>query len=365
MIYIIIGTRGQFMKMFPVMKLLDRYEIPYKFINTCQHYGVVEKTRKKLGIRKPDVYLTMKKEDIKNVWDFFQWAPKVLWNARKLLIKRDDYVVIHGDTESSLLALFVGLYFRAKIVHVEAGLRSGDLLNPFPEEIVRNIVDFFSDINFCPTKKDAENIKNKKTIYVTNGNTIYDSIGLALKLNSSPIVKEIQKEKYALFLFHRIENLFAKKKIERAIGVIRSILKNNLKVVCILHKNTVYEIKRKNLWSKLLWLKSHYKLDLYEELFDYVDFMHLVNDSQFVVSDGGGLQEETYYMNKPLLILRNKTERAWGLGETACLSNFDDNKINYFLNNAQLFRRKYMEFGSPSKLITDFFIKRLDSNSKN
>jgi UDP-N-acetylglucosamine 2-epimerase (non-hydrolysing) len=359
MIYIILGTKGQFMKMFPVMKLFDEYKIPYKFVHTCQHFMIVRINRRKFKVRKPDIFLTMKKKDLKNIWDFLKWAPMVLWNARKLPIKKNDYVIIHGDTESSLLTLLIGLYYKAKIVHIEAGLRSGDLLNPFPEEIVRRIVDRFSDINFCPTKEDAENIRNKKTIRITNGNTVHDSVNFALKLEPSSGIKALQGEKYAVFLLHRKENLFVKKRIEKAIGIIETVLKSGLKVICILHKNTIYEIKRNNLWHKLVSFKRGKNFVMHENFFSYVNFMHLVKNSQFVVCDSGGLQEETYYMNKPILLLRHRTERQWGLGETACLADFDDEKISYFLNNVKLFKRKDAKFGSASKYIADFFVKKL------
>lgn len=357
MIYIILGTKGQFMKMFPLLKKFDKYKIPYKFVHTGQHYGIIEENIKRFNIKEPDVYLTIKKEDLKNIWEMLRWAPKVLWNARGLNIKKSDCVIVHGDTESTLLGLFIGFYFRAKLVHIESGLRSGDIFNPFPEEIIRNITSYFADVCFCPSEKDSLNIKGKKTVVVTNGNTIFDSIKIALSYNPSADIEKTLNQKYVLFLSHRKENFFSKKSSNVILKSLEKILQNKHKVIWVLHANTEYELKSKNLWNKVLFLKSHYDVTLISHFLDYVDFMHLVKNSQFVVSDGGGLQEETYFLNKPILILRKKTERDWGLGETAYLSYLDDKKISYFLEHVNMFKRKSEVKGSPSEIIVHFFRK--------
>ena len=357
MIYNILGTKGQFMKMFPVMKLFDRHKILYKFIHTGQHYGIIEENIRRFNIRKPDRYITIKKADLKNILEMARWFLKALWNARDLPIKRNDYVIIHGDTESTLLSVLIGLYYRAKIVHVESGLRSGDIFNPFPEEIIRNIASHFADICFCPTSKDALNINKKKTIIITNGNTIFDSVKIALLSNPSEYIKKFYKKKYVLFLSHRKENFFSQKARMAIISSLIKILHSGYSVIWVLHANTEYELKAKKLWDEILFLKSNYDLTLISHFLNYVDFMHLVKNSEFVVSDGGGLQEETYVLNKPMLILRKKTERDWGLGETAHLSAFDDKKVEYFLKHVDSFRRKSEIKGSPSEVIAKFFEK--------
>lgn len=354
MIYIIIGTKGHFMKMFPIMKLFDREKIDYKFIHTCQHYGIIEKSRKKLKVRKPDVYLTLKKEDLRNIWDFLCWAPQVLWNARKLPITKDDFVIIHGDNESTLLGFIIGKFFRAKIVHVEAGRRTHDWLRPFPEEIIRTIVSQFSDVCFCPDKKDAANLKEKKGVYVTGGNVVSDSVRWALRFQPSLKIKKLRKTQYVVFLFHRKENLFLTQRIEAIIDILEIILKKGFNVIWPLHENTRYELKRRRIWLRILKLKKNYQLKI-SYFFDYVDFMHAVKECQFVVSDGGGLQEETFVLNKPLLILREMTEMKRGLGETAYLSYLEKKRAKYFLDNYYRFKRKTKIKGSPSKIVVDFF----------
>lgn len=355
MIYIIIGTKGQFLKMFPVMKMMDKEHIPYKFIHTCQHYGIIEENRKRLGVRKPDIFLTMKKKDLANIWEFIAWAPQVIWNARKLSIKKGDYVINHGDAESTLLTFIIGKLSGATNVHIEAGLRSYNLLEPFPEEITRIIVSRFSEICFCPYQKDADTLRGKKNVFITKGNTVYDSVRDALTFQPSQKIISLFNKRYALFLIHRKENLFFEKRLQILLNVLEMMLQRKITVIWPIHANTLYELKKRtSVWSKITELKLKY--DLRDNYFlDYVDFMHAVKHAQFVASDGGGLQEETYLLNTPMLVLRKAVEKGSGLGETALLSLLEKDKIEFFLSHYAEFRRKRSVVGSPSKIIVKYF----------
>jgi UDP-N-acetylglucosamine 2-epimerase (non-hydrolysing) len=355
MIYIILGTKGQFLKMFPIMKLLDSKKIAYKFIHTSQHYGIIEKNREKLDVKKPDIYLTDKKEDLKNIWQMALWAPQVIWNARHLPIGRNDYVVIHGDAESTLLGFIIGKMFRAKIVHVEAGIRSGNFFEPFPEELIRYIVSRNSDYCFCPYIKDAANLPQKNGVFVTNGNTVFDSVRMAMKIKVSQNVQKLKQKKYVLFLIHRKENLMIKKRFAKIMDIAETILRDGHRVIWPLHTNTEYEIQKNGFGEKLQELRTKYDLQT-QYFFDYVDFMHLVKNCEFVASDGGGLQNETYILNKPMLILRKIIEMDVGIGETAFISFLEMKKVKYFINNYKTFVRKNEVTSKPSNVVVDFLI---------
>lgn len=346
------------------MKLFDKYKIPYKFIHTCQHYEIIEKNRERFNVKKPDVYLTMKKDDLRNIWEFLVWAPQVLWSARRLPITSRDYVIIHGDAESTLLGFLIGKFYRAKLVHVESGYRSGNLLEPFPEELVRSIVDRFSDICFTPYKDYVKHIKKKNGVYVTNGNTVFDSVKWALQVKPSSKIKSFMTSHYVPFLIHRKENLFKRRRIQAILDILEMILRKKLKVIWPIHTNTRYELKAKGSWERLLKLQSQYDLEL-DYFFDYVDFMHLVKYSEFVASDGGGLQKETYFLNKPMLILRKATEVEPGVGETAFLSYLDKKKVAYFLKHYKKMVRKSKLKGSPSEIIVDYLTSMSEQNKVN
>jgi len=338
--------------------MFDNEGIGYKFISTSQHFGIIEDNRKRLKVRKPDMYLSSKKEDLRNIWDVFKWAPEVLWNSRKLRIRRKDWVIIHGDTESTFLSLIIAKFFRARTVHVEAGPRSHNWLEPFPEELIRAITDNLCDIDFCPHQYDADNIKKKKGKYVTNGNTIFDSVRMALKEKPSENVMRLSKTNFVLFLVHRKENVFVTERLNSIVDILEEILKRGFKVVWTMHTNTQHELKEKGIWDKISKLKERYDLEL-SYFFDYVDFMHAVKYSQFVASDGGGLQDETYLLDKPMLVLRKVLEKKPGDGQTAYLSYLDINKVKTFLDKYKTFKAKSKPEGSPTKLIVEFFKNNL------
>lgn len=354
MIYIILGTKGQFTKMFPLMRVFDENGIEYKFIHTGQHYGIVESNIKRFKVRKPDVYLTIKKEDLKNIWEMMLWIPKVLWNARNLHIKRKDFVIIHGDAESTLLGFLIGKFFDAKVVHIEAGYRSGSIFEPFPEEIIRRVVDRFSDVAFTPYKEFVPNMRRNRNTIVTNGNTVFDSVKFALKEVISKKAHKLMSKTYVIFLIHRKENVFVKSRLKAILRFLEVILKKDFRVIWVVHANTKFELEKQDVWKKILKLQSRYDLVL-NYFFDYVDFMHLVKNSEFIASDGGGLQKETYFLNKPMLILRKRTENEPGVGENSYLSELKMKNIIYFVNNYKKFRRKKSFIGSPTKTILDYF----------
>lgn len=361
MIYIILGTRGQFMKMFPLMKLLDKEKIEYKFIYTGQHPNVMETVRV-LGIRKPDIILAYRKKDMVNIGQVMAWASIVLFNARKLPIKKDDYILIHGNAETSFLSLLIAKFFRAKAVRVEAGTRSGNFLSPFPEEIINAVLDKFSDIYFCPYPENAATIKRKNYVYTVNGNTGFDSVQFALLEQPSGIVRKIIKKTYVVFTLRRMETVCSVSNLTKAINILEEILKRGYVVIWPIHQFTAYWLKKKNLWEKIISLKNSYKLET-ENIFNYVDYVHILKHSSFIASDGGGPQNEAYFLDKPFLNLRSSVVNEPGTNENAFPSELDLQKSLYFLDHYKEFKRKTSIKGSPSQFIVNFFKKKVSLKS--
>lgn len=360
MIYIILGTTAEYIKMFPIMKLFEKNDIDYKLVHTGQHGRLIEKDIKRLKLREPDIYLISKDRDVKNIniKGFFFWIPKVLINSRKLSINKNDFVIVHGDAISTLLGLIIGKLKGVKVAHVESGKRTFNLFSPFPEEITRIIVSRFADVCFPTSETEARNIGRKKHIYITNGNTVFDSVRTILKLKPSIDLKKVIKTEYVLFLVHRQENILIKKNLTTITEVLEMILKAGHKVIWPMHLTTNYELEAKGLWQKISELQNRYDLEINPPA-NYIDFIHAVKHCQFVASDAGGVQDETYLLNKPMLILRQATENL-GIGETAFLSCLDKEKVAYFLNNWKNFKRYTKINGSPSEIVTDYFQKQVD-----
>jgi len=350
------GTKGQYLKMLPVLKELDRRNIVYNLIHTGQHFLYTKKISEIYGLKNPDVFLTTKKEDLKNLKDMFIWLVRSLLAAFRLKFKKGDVIVIHGDTESTLLGVIIAKIKCCKLAHVESGLRSYNYLNPFPEEIIRIISTLFSEFLFCPTVKNEVYLRQyyrHKKIICTYGNTIFDTLALTVTSNGHKNYRT-PSFKYAVASIHRKETLYKKKKLVKVVEILNSVSRE-LKLLLVLHKNTAYALKKYRL---LPLLKGNKNIIIFYDFVDYPEFMKLIKESEFVITDGGGLQEETYYLNKPCLLLRQKTERDYGLSETACLSKFNTEIIKEFIGNYKKFtRRKIDNSFISTQTIVDYFEK--------
>ncbi len=348
---ILIGTKGQLVKMAPVMKELQNRGIPYKYVHTNQHPQLCRILEKKFGLKEPDLHLWTSKKDLEAPYEVLIWAITCFLNVlrNKNFFKGEKLMVTHGDTMSTLFACIIGKMFGMKVAHIEAGLRSFSILHPFPEELVRRLSSKFSDLLFAPSNWAVRNLRRERgKIINTLQNTVFDTLWR--------FVGEAQRDKskgYVVAAIHRQETIYNKERFKKAVGVVENVAKER-KVIYILHKTSEYQLKKFGLYDKL---KRSTNIEL-RGYMDYISFMQLVRDSEFVITDGGGLQEETYFLNVPCLLLRNRTERMVGLGETALLSEFKEEKINYFLQNYKKFQRKdKFIWKNPSKIIVDELLK--------
>ena len=315
-IVIIIGTRAELIKTFPVMLELQKRKIPYYFIHTGQHsLGDLCKT---FSVKKPDIILTEEPE--KSSKFNSREGKAILWNIllvrkiRKELKKISglEYVLYHGDTMTTATAALASSrllnpFKKYKNVHLEAGLRSWNIFEPFPEEISRRIAGRFSDILFAPSKGSKDNLKKlrKKNILVF-GNTIVDSAHYALALAKKKKVKPLSKERFALVTIHRHETLRNKARMENVIEILSTI---EMPTYFAVHDNTLNGIEKFGLLDKLKSIKNLHLI----QLMDYVSFIYQISKCSLIVCDGGSMQEESLIFGKPCVLLRKSTERPEGL----------------------------------------------------
>lgn len=357
MIHIFIGTKAQLIKMAPIMKELQDRNIEYNFIHSGQHKETMSKLMNNFGLKKPDIYLYHGK-DIAKVHQMFFWGFKIIFKTlkdKKKILKADKNGIIlnHGDTFSALIGSILGKVAGLKTGHIESGLRSFNLFHPFPEEIMRLIIFKFTDYYFCPNQWSINNVKKYKGVKInTKLNTLYDSVQLAIK-NSPKSKVKIPKEKYCISTLHRYENVFNEKNINCVIDIVEGIAKN-IKVLFILHPATVKNLEKFGLIDKL---KNNKNIEL-RQRYDYFEFLVLVNKSQFLISDGGSNQEESFFMGKPCLLLRKATERKEGLNKNVILSKYDQKIINEFVSNYEKYKFNPLKYSeSPSKNIVNLLIK--------
>lgn len=357
MIHIVLGTKAQLIKMAPIMKKLTQRGIEYNYISTGQHKETIDDILINFDIKKPDHQLYDGK-DITSIFSMLLWSVKILYDSfvrRKEIFRNDKngIILVHGDTLSTVLGALMGKFTGLRVGHVESGLRSFNMLQPFPEEIFRKITFRLSDVMFCPGDWAVNNLMKYKGVKIdTEINTLYDSLNFARPSIDKIADIAIPSEKFAIVTLHRFENVKNKEILERIVVLLEAI-SENINLVFILHQLTEKKLISYGLLERL---KSNPKIEL-RKRYDYFRFIKLITYSEFVVSDGGSNQEECSYLGKPVLLFRNVTERNEGLGKNAVLSKFDLNIINEFLGNYENRKGIHLEFQkSPTDIILDYCI---------
>ncbi|MDA1060786.1 MAG: UDP-N-acetylglucosamine 2-epimerase [bacterium] len=345
-IHIIIGTKAQLIKMAPVMVEMQKRSIPYNFVFTGQHQETIDQLRSNFGVKTPDITLH-KGKDITKIPQMFFWILKILFKKPSFIAK-NDLILVHGDTFSTLLGAIMGKRAKAKVAHIESGLKSDKLLHPFPEEITRRMTFRLSDYYFCPGKWAVNNLnKHKGKKINTLQNTLYDSLELILKQNSTV---DIPPEPYCICSIHRFENIFNKKRLKEIIEILNNTAKT-MKMLFIMHPPTKSQLEKWDIKLPNIELRPRY---------DYKDFIQLLNNSQFIITDGGSNQEEAFYLGKPCILLRKTTERKEGLDKNVVISKYNPKTIKEFTENYNYERYKCNRLKtqhSPSRIIVNELIK--------
>lgn len=225
-----------------------------------------------------------------------------------------DLVLVHGDTSTTLAASLASFYAQAKLGHVEAGLRSGDKLNPFPEEMNRKLTASLADLHFAPTARQRENLQaegvDPGSVFVT-GNTVIDALLRVSSGNRPPTMgkedwSRLEGHRVILVEAHRRENLG--QPMLEICRAIRQLVReyDDLLVVFPVHRNPEVRVTVREVFSDLD------RVILLDPV-DYGTMVHLMKSSHLVMTDSGGLQEEAPALGKPVLVLRSVTERPEGL----------------------------------------------------
>lgn len=347
-IAIIIGTRAELIKTFPLMLELKKEKLPYIFIHTGQHS--LSDLCKKLGVSPPDLVLTKEPEKSTKFYGKkfagIAWLFSVILKVRKLLknMPHIKYVLYHGDTISTVAAAvgtsrILNPFKTYSNMHLEAGLRSWNWREPFPEEISRVIAGRFSDILLAVSKGSMKNIssyKSKRVVLV--GNTIIDSAKIALELAKKKKIKPLSPSKFALISIHRHESLQNKERMEK---IIDSLMSLEVPSFFTLHDNTRSKLEEYGLLTKLL---SNSSIKIIAPL-DYVSYVYQLANCSLIICDGGSLQEESLIFKKPCIVMRRATERQEGLKSNfQFLTKLDPEKT----------KRKIQEYLSPKFRIQEF-----------
>jgi len=314
----IIGTRPEAIKMAPVIRLIktdSRFEV---FVcTTSQHREMLSSALDIFGI-KPDYNLDLMQEN----QSMFDISASILKNIEPVLVTTSpDLILVQGDTTTAFIGALAAFYFRVKIAHIEAGLRTYNKSSPFPEEMNRQLITRLADLHFVPTPEAEKNLLkenvSESSIFLT-GNTGTDALKYALsfletKENSAegisfPEIPMLLNEglkdpskKLILVTSHRREN-FGEGILNICNALIEISLRDDVLIAVLVHPNP-------NVRNQIIKLLSGKQNIFLLDPLDYLSFVHLMTSSYLILTDSGGIQEEAPYLGKPVLVTRQNTER--------------------------------------------------------
>lgn len=333
MIHVFIGTKAQYIKMAPLLWRMDESGVDYRLVDSGQHAALAAGFRREMSLREPDLRLGNDR-DVDSIQGALCWTVGLL---RRLLsgkrLRREVYdghdgiCVVHGDTPTTLLSALMTKRAGLPLAHVEAGLRTHNWFQPFPEEAIRVLVGRMADVLFAPDAKAAAELEAqgvKGRIVSTSANTVAETLrAVAVEANQSGP---------AVVTMHRVENLYRRRRCETLVATVEK-LASSTPVRWYLHGPTERSLagdSRSRLVEagvELLPLAGH------------ADFLDSLAAAPFVITDGGSVQEECALLGVPTLLWRDRTDRGDGMGRNVVLSHYDPEVTGAFLADPQRYRR--------------------------
>ncbi|MFL2767143.1 MAG: non-hydrolyzing UDP-N-acetylglucosamine 2-epimerase [Paracoccaceae bacterium] len=336
-ILVVFGTRPEAIKMSSVIhELKNNKKFAVEICVTGQHKEMLDQVLDLFKIV-PDHNLNVmtEKQALSKVFS------KIIDGMENILTEvRPDIVLVHGDTTTTLAATLASFHRGIRVGHVEAGLRTGNLSKPWPEEANRRLTDVLTNIHFCPTKSSSQNLLdegvNVNNVYIT-GNTVIDALlWVKNKISIDGSIKNRLKARYnfisrekkvILVTAHRRESF--EQGIKNICAAIADLarLRSDIIVVFPVHLNP--KIKT----TVFTTLNNINNIILLPPL-DYLDFVYLMSESYLILSDSGGIQEEAPTLGKPVLLMRDETERPEALisGTVKLVGNKKDTILSGIIN---------------------------------
>ena len=352
-VLIVFGTRPEAIKMAPLIKEFQNHDDSFicKVCVTAQHREMLDQVLEFFDI-KPNYDLDLMKPD----QNLYSLTANIIESLKSILEDYSpDYVFVHGDTTTTMAASIASFYSGAKVCHIEAGLRTNNKLSPFPEEINRQITSRISDYHFAPTETSKNNLLNEniseKSILVT-GNTVIDALIKSVKKvndNPSQIISNLSEiigdKEIVLVTGHRRENHGLG--FQRICNALKKIASDDLNRLIIypVHLNPKVQATVNRILSEIS------NVILIDPL-AYQDFIWLMNRSKIIITDSGGVQEEAPSLGKPVLVMRDTTERPEAVkAGTVLLVGTDENLI---ISNALDLLNNNEKYNKMSKLYNPY-----------
>lgn len=323
-ILVAFGTRPELIKLAPVIQELKRYpgEFNTFLVATAQHRGLLDQMLKLFGIT-PDIDLNLMQPN----QSLARLTSRVMLRVSHLLNEsQPDLVMVQGDTTTAMVVALASFYLRIPVAHVEAGLRTYDPYHPFPEEINRRLISAVSSLHYAPTSRAVENLRKEgipsRSIFLT-GNTVVDALlYMKPKIVSRPLAVKLRPEsRLVLVTAHRRESFG--EPLSRICQALLQLQKKfaDIEIIYPVHPNP-------NVRQTVdAYLSKKPRIHLIRPL-PYLDLLALMAKAYIILTDSGGIQEEAPSFHKPVLVLREVTERPEGIeAGVARLVGTETNKI--------------------------------------
>jgi UDP-N-acetylglucosamine 2-epimerase (non-hydrolysing) len=331
---------------------------PFVLASTGQQVNQIPRLLELAGLPPVDLWLARgaKGRDLRSNSDIPGWAATV---ARSFVRERRSVrrrlvagpgrplVLVHGDTMTTLYGAMLGRLLRFPVAHIESGLRSFDLLHPFPEELNRRLTSRIARYLYAPGEWAASNL-SRGTVVDTGSNTIRDALAMAAAEAEPPV--DVPEGQFGIASLHRFELLNDRRLLAETIDL---LVESGRTFLWVDHPVTVAALEKHGLSDRL----GDRVLPM--PRLDFFGFVATMRRSSFLVTDSGGSQEETYYLDIPCLVHRKRTERREGLGENVVLSQYDTDVLREFLREPSAHRRgSELPESSPSDVIVSDLERR-------
>lgn len=362
-IVIVFGTRPEIIKLFVLYRILKNSEEFFPILYNTNQQKISNDILPHLGLSSD-----LLADEIPNrTSDLNQLVAHLLLDFNKKFSDQSSLrkehlsgIVVQGDTASAYSGAIWGFFNQIPVFHVEAGLRTWDHLNPFPEEYCRESIARSATIHFCPKGLNRDNLLNEgikpEKLFVI-GNTINDAIFTLIKEKK---IKEPKEKNYILSTFHRRENWHHVKTYAQILKDITDSQKDYTEVIHLMHPNPMIQKS----FEEVMNGSAPKKLRFRPPIQDYFEMLGYVKNSGSILTDSGGLQEESLFFNVPCGVLRKTTERPEVLKKNAKLLPFDSVEISAFLDDSVQYRLMHQDkynytygFGDSSYLIYETFKK--------
>ena len=359
MILVVFVTTGELIKLAPVLLLLERRGHGHVLATTGQQVEQIPSFLEQFGLRQPDVWLGRgsRGRDLRVNRNIPGWLGTVAGSyvRRRGSLRRNLYagggkplVLVHGDTMTTVLGALLGRSLRLPVAHIEGGLRSYDLRHPFPEELNRRLASKLSRIDYAPGPWAASNLHGD--VVDTGTNTIRDSLDL-VPPGEPPFA--LPDEPFGIVSLHRFELLNNRRLLTETVETLADAARRT-PLFFIDHPVTIAALDR-------FGLQRHFDDASFVRIarLRFFDFVRAERRCSFLVTDSGGSQEESYYLDLPCVVHRVRTERREGLGENVLLSGMSTDVLRDFLGDPGRYRRRTtFPATSPSQVIVDDLERR-------